>query len=148
MLQGQVYPMYVLLESTSPKFHQFHSKTSCCWVTYHFEKSAQNDLKPYRVLHACVTSIHEAQISLRFTLQWAIFELQAILKKVHQMTPKWPWTLQAQMHPICVNSVPDPQISLHFALRPAFFEIWGILRQVHWMTSTLNPTSSNVPPYI
>ena len=30
------------------------------------------------------------------------FRLQAILRQVHQMTPKWHWTIQDQMYPIYV----------------------------------------------
>ncbi len=61
------------------------------------------------VLHMYVTSIHESQISLHFALIRAIFEKQAILRQVHQMTSNWPWTLQGQitlyMHHKC------PQVS-------------------------------------
>ncbi len=38
------------------------------------------------VPHICVTSIHESQMSLRFTLRLAVFEIQGILKIVHGMT--------------------------------------------------------------
>ncbi len=64
------------------------------WDTCRFEKSVPNDpkmtLKPTRsnVSHTCVTSIHESQISLRFTLRPAVFETQAILRQAHWMTPK------------------------------------------------------------
>ncbi len=39
----------------------------------------------------------ESEVSVRFTLRHAIFELQAILRQVHQMTPKWRWTLKGKM---------------------------------------------------
>ena len=34
------------------------------------------------------TSVPESQISVKFDLQTAIFETQAILRQVHQITPK------------------------------------------------------------
>ena len=38
----------------------------------------------------------------RFSLSIGVFELQVILRQVHQMTPKLPWTVQDQMYPtIC-----------------------------------------------
>ena len=39
-------------------------------------------------------STFESQISIRFAPRPTVFELQAILKQVHQITPKWLWTLQ------------------------------------------------------
>ena len=44
------------------------------------------------------TATPDFQISLRFFLQTAVFELQAILRQVHQMTLKWPGTLKDQTH--------------------------------------------------
>ncbi len=67
-----------------------------------------------------IASVLESQISVLFTLRPAVFELQAIFRQMHWMTPKWPWTLQSHSYPICVSSVPESQISL--------------LRQVHQMT--------------
>ena len=40
------------------------------------------------VIHLCVTSVHESYIVLRFTQRPAIFELQAVLRQVHRMTPQ------------------------------------------------------------
>ncbi len=48
------------------------------------------------------TSVPESQISVKFDLQTAIFETQAILRQVHQITPKWAWTLARQRYPINV----------------------------------------------
>ncbi len=42
------------------------------------------------------------KISLNFALRLAIFELQAILRQVQQMTPKWSGALQGQKDPIYV----------------------------------------------
>ena len=82
-----------------------------------------------------ITIVQESQISIRFTLRPAFFDIQAILRQVHWMTPKWPWTVQDQRYPRNVTSVQESQISIRFALRPALFEIQAILRQVHRMTA-------------
>ena len=49
----------------------------------------QNDLKLYKVkcTHNCVTSIHKSKILLHFAVRWADFEIQAIMRQVHRMTP-------------------------------------------------------------
>ncbi len=54
------------------------------------------------VPHIFITIVPESQISLRFALRPAFFNIQAILRQVHQMTPKWPWTLQGHRYPINV----------------------------------------------
>ncbi len=84
------------------------------WVTGHFETITLDDskitLNPTRsnVPHICVPSIHESQILLRFVLRPAFFEIQAILRHMQQMTPKWPWTLQGQWCCIYVVTSPPP----------------------------------------
>ena len=50
-------------------------------------------LKDQRYPIYMFTATPDFQISLRFSLR-TVFELQAILRQVHQMTPKWPWTLK------------------------------------------------------
>ena len=45
--------------------------------------------------HTCDTSTARSQISIFLAPKSTIFELQAILRQVHQMTQKWPWTLQS-----------------------------------------------------
>ena len=47
-----------------------------------------------------ITNVPEFQISVLFGLRTSVFELQAILRKVHKMTSKWPWNRQDQMYPI------------------------------------------------
>ncbi len=42
------------------------------------------------VPHICVASVPQYQISVRFTLQPVLFELQAILRQAHRMTHKSP----------------------------------------------------------
>ena len=88
--EGQMYPIHVLLVSTSTKFH---STTSHFQDTGHFETSAPNDpkimnLNPTRsnvphMYHWC-----PRVFSVLFILQEAIFELHAILRKVDWMTPQ------------------------------------------------------------
>ena len=68
------------------------------------------------IYHAYATSIHESQISLRFALQPAVSEIQAILRQVNWMTPKWHWTPQGHMCHIYVTSIHEPQISLNVKL--------------------------------
>ncbi len=58
--------------------------------------------KRSNVPHTHVVTNPESQISLCFALWVAIFELQAILRQVHQKTPKWPGTLEGHMHPIYI----------------------------------------------
>ncbi len=60
-------PYVLLMVFMSPKFHPFRSKTSCCWVTCHFEKSAPNDhimiLNPTR--SNVPNTLHVLQVSTR-----------------------------------------------------------------------------------
>ncbi len=146
ILQGQMYPIYVLLVPTSPKFH--------CVALYNqpfsrykpLETNALNDPKMTLNLlrlnapDMCVTRyvcICESQISVRFTLRPDVFEVQASLIQVHRMTPKSPWPPLGQMCPIYVLlSVPESQTSVHFALGPAAF----------WVTGHLEKSVSNDPP--
>ena len=136
-----------------PYFILFLFTTRRFGLTCHFETSVANHpkmtLNPTmsNIPYICDITIHESQISVRFTHHPAVFETQAILRQVLRMTPTWPWTLQGQMYPhIFVASIHDSQISLSFVLWPAVFEIEVILRPVYRMTQmTLNPTRSNVP---
>ena len=83
-----------------------------------------------------VTNIHEAQISLRFTLRPAVFDIQANMRQVHRMTAKWSWTHKKSNVPhICVTRIHELKISVRFTLRPA---IQTILRKVHRMTPKLH----------
>ena len=119
-------------------FTPFHSMAGRFWVTGHFEISAPNDpqmtLYPRRskIPQIHITTTSKSQISLRFALRPAIFELQAILKQVHLMTSKWRSALK------CHKSIQfyfhSILISLHFNLRLAIFELQAILKQLHRMT--------------
>ena len=63
-------------------------------VTGHFETHAPNDakmtvnIKRSQVPHICVTTSPKCQSSIRFAQRPAVFELQAILRQVHRMTPR------------------------------------------------------------
>ena len=102
-LQGHVWPIYMLLVYTSPKFHSislydqpfsryrpFWDKCSE-WPQIDLDNTRSNYPIPY-------TTVPEPQISLHFVLRPAIFELQAIFRQVHRMTPKGSWTLQDQRY--------------------------------------------------
>ncbi len=96
---------YVLLVSPSLKFHSV-SVYGQPFSSYNpFEESAQTDpqmtLNPTRskVPHIRVTSVPESQITLRFAIRPAVFEIEAILRQVDRMTSIWPWTLQGQRYP-------------------------------------------------
>ncbi len=74
-----------------------------------------------------------SQISILFALRPAIFELQAILRQAHRLTPKWLWMLKGQRYPIYMLQL----LSLKFhslPLQPADFELQAILKQAHRMT--------------
>ncbi len=93
----------------------------------------------------CFTGIHKSQISVCFTAQPAIFKIQAILRQMYRMTPKWPWTLQGQMYPICVTSVPKSQISV-LSLYGSHFRVTGHFEKsvLNDPKMTLNTTRLNV----
>ncbi len=71
-------------------FSLFRSIDSRAWGNGQLENCASNDpqmtLKATRskVLHMYYSSTIESQISITFVLQPAVFDLQAILRKVHQ----------------------------------------------------------------
>ena len=85
-------PLSSLLLPPNPKFHSFCSTTSRFWVTGYFERSTTNNLKMTlntkrsKVPHIYIVTTSKSQISLLFDLLPAVFELQAILRQVQQMT--------------------------------------------------------------
>ena len=76
----------------------------------------------------------------RFALQPASFELQTILRQVHQMTPKWHWIQRDQRSPY--NCCPASFISLLCVYDPlAFLELQAILwQQYEYLNSFLQST--------
>ncbi len=135
-------------------FNLFHPMASHLRLNGHFETNEPNDpqvtlkYKGAKVPHIHCKSVTEFKISLRFALAPVALELQAILRQVHQLTPKWSWTLKGQGY--MFELPPESQISLSFTLRPAIFELQAILRQVHSVTAkmTLNTKRSKVPHYV
>ena len=94
-LQGQI-TLYTCMYKSCPWFPNFIPlccMTSHFWYTGNFDTSALNDPKitlnttRSKVPHICVTSFHESQISPHFGLWPAGFEIQAILRQGHRMTP-------------------------------------------------------------
>ncbi len=87
-------------------FNPFRSTVSHVWVITYFETSTPNDLhmtlntKRSNVAYIHVTTTPESQISPCFSVRTVAFELQAILRQVHWMTPKLPWTLKGQRYPV------------------------------------------------
>ncbi len=117
---SSVHSMYLASQQKLYELSQIFAK--CCWLESYCTKILVK-CPPYRI-H--VSSIPESQISIHFPLQPAVFEIQAILRQMHQITPKWPWSLQGQRYSM-FNCIPESQISLRFALRPAIFKISHIL---------------------
>ncbi len=72
-------------------FSQFSWQASYIPVYANFETGAQNDpkmtcnTKRSKVLDIHMTTTHESQMSLRLAIWLVVFELQAILRKVHRM---------------------------------------------------------------
>ncbi len=114
-----------MLKAYFQKFSQFCSSTSSFWVTGHFETSAPSNLTPWRLLgkgtvtHICCTSVPDWVSNFSPFVVWPpVFKSQAIwfsrnfywnhhqqihitvngvtFWKVHQMTPKWIWTVDAR----------------------------------------------------
>ncbi len=117
MLEGKRYPIhvYVLLVSLSPNFQsvlhqvlrsifeltailrQVHPKMTLNTMGSKvphipFTYTVINYFHYYdvkiKVAHICSTSTFQSQISIYLTLPPAIFQLQAILRHMRQMTPK------------------------------------------------------------
>ncbi len=95
----------------------------------------QIDLEPYKVKspYICITGVPDSQVSLRFAVRPAISEIQAILRQVHQMTPKCPWTPQGQRYPIYVSLVSTSPIFHSVRSTTSRFRDTG-----HFETSALN----------
>ncbi len=117
-----------------PNFSPFRSSTSRFWLIEHFETSSPNYSKMTfnttrsKVPHTCITSVPDSQISVRFALQSAFVDLD-ILRQVHPMTPKWPWTLQGQRYPMHVLFVSlSPKFQSIWLCDQLFFELQAILR--------------------
>ncbi len=108
-IQGLMYPIHVFLISNifdyQVSLHLTQRHASFNIQAILIQASALNDpkmtLNPTRskVLHIYVTSVPDSHISVPFSSTANGFRvIQTILRNVYWMTPKWPWTLQGQMH--------------------------------------------------
>ncbi len=132
-LQGQVYPINVLLVSKSPKCHPVRPKTSCFSVTGHwFEKCAPNDskmtLNPTNVPYICVIGIRESQILVRFGLRPTV-----VVKKSALNGPKRPTS----------SNVP-PYMCYQYPRVPNFTPIRSTVSRF-WVTGHLKKSAPNDP---
>ncbi len=120
-LQGQMYPIYVLLVSMSP-LHQssqvpnlslFHSAASRFGITDHFETSAPNDPKT----------------TLNTTSRFQDSRLSKIGNQKNWKCTEWPQnnlkhlTVKSTLYTL--SAYPEAQILVRFALQPAVFQIQG-----------------------
>ncbi len=80
-------------------------------------------------------SIHESEISLRFALWPAVFEIQAMLKMCTKLPSNdlEPYKVKCTTY-MCVTSIHESQISLRFTLWAAIFWDTG-----NFETSALTP---------
>ena len=99
------------LRGQSPKFHSASLYRRCFQVTDKCTEWPLNDLEHEEVKGALYICYNYPWV-LNFTpfaLRPAIFELQAILRQVHQMTSKSLWTIIGQRCPICMLP-PSPKL--------------------------------------
>ena len=112
-------------------------RLECLMTMLNSVEAATLDIKRSKVHHILSTTCRtpESQISVHFTLWTAILKLQSIVRQVHRITPKWPWTLWSQRYYRYLHSLAtttqESHISLCFTLRPAIFKLLVILEQVH-----------------
>ena len=76
-------------------------------------RNAHNDTRMTFITEASkVPCVHwictsEAQISIRFALRPAVFEIQGFLNtEMHPMTPEWPKVLRCQRYPVYTEHLP------------------------------------------
>ncbi len=131
------HQIYILPVSQNPKFHSLslYDQPLSYYPLSVWDQCAKwlqmtLNTKRSKVPHIILQLPPESHISLLFALQTPIFELQAILRQVHRMTPKWPWKLEGQS-----TTIPESQISIRLALQPAVFQLQDILRQMDQMTA-------------
>ncbi len=137
--RSKVPKIHITTTPRLPNVNQFHSTAIFFQVKGHFVTNLLNDpkltLNPKRSKvppYIQVTATPELQILLRCALKPAVFELQAILRQVHRMTPKWPSTLKGPRYSIYVLPLPQTlKFPIRFTLRPAVFELLAVLRQVN-----------------
>ncbi len=123
------YPIYVLLVSTSPKFHSI-SLYYVPFLKYRpfWDKCTERpqiDLKPYKVELPYMYNIC-LRVS-NFTPFCSMTSCFRVIGHFETSAPNDPRmtlnTARSKVHYICVTSVPKSQISLCFDLRPAVFKM-------------------------
>ena len=89
------------------------------------------------------------KISL-YNLYLAIFELQAILREVHKLTPKWPWRLNGQQCPMYMLQLPSSphfqSVSLYVQPFSSHRPLW--VKCTEWPKMTLNTKGQMCPIYM
>ncbi len=94
-------------------------------------------------IYAFLLIFNSTQISLNFVLQPAVFELWAILRQMHRMIPKWPWTLKGQRYIIQMLQLPVSP-----TLRLTAFELLAILSKcTEWSKNNLEHQKVKGIPY-
>ncbi len=138
MIKGQRYPIYVLQVSPNPKFHSVLLCRKLLSSYRTFWHRCVNDPKLAWITKASKvprSATRDSQLSSISLYGYPFFEKQAIWRKVHPMTPKWPWTLRGKRYPhTYITTTHDSKISPRFALQLAVFEMQTILGQVHRLT--------------
>ncbi len=149
-LKDQRYPIHILQRHvpTTLNFHSvpllrwtpnFHSVALLGWPFSSYmpfwDKCTEImtlNTKRSKVHHIQLfISTLELKISVCFTLRWSVFELQAILRQVHWMTPKWPWTIKGQRYPYIYYNYPELPNFTPFCSTGSRFCFTCHLRQVH-----------------
>ena len=102
--------------------------------------------KRLKVPHVHITNTQDSQISIRFALWPAIFELEGILRQVHWMTPKWLETLKDHSNPIYMLQIKP---SLKFRLVLLYDQPFSSYRPFQdkcnkWLQMTLNTKKPKV----
>ncbi len=120
-----------------PSLNSFHPRPAV-FELLGIETNALNDRqmtlnnKRSNVPHMHSASIPESLISLPFSLQPTVFELQTIFETSAPNGRKMILnTKRSKVQHIHIITTNDSQISLHFALRSVLSEIQAILRHVY-----------------
>ncbi len=147
---------HVLIVSRSPKFHsvslydQPFLRYRAFWDKCTEWPPNDLDLTSSNVPHIFITIVPESQISLRFALRPAFFNIQAIWRQVHRMIPKWPWTLQGQRYPInvlLVSMCPKfHSVSLYDEPFSSYGPFWD--KCTEWPQNNLEPYKFKCTLYI
>ena len=140
----QRYPKYVLLLLLSITFALQPAVFKLLVILRKFTEWPKNKLEHYNVK---VTLYHNMGYVVLCPKDAKVpnfspfFELQAILRQLRWMTPKWPWTQKGQRYTMYIHSTCGShasQISIHLTQRSAILELQDILRQVHQMNLKTN----------